>query len=718
MGWFASPIQVVPRSGECFPPGESQQIARIYRCKDMALFARSRPILPRHPDRWRSGLEAALEVSEIASSAAPLADAIDAMLRTAVKLLGAQHGSLMLVKEGGRMLELVASCGLDSNLPTRASMPIGEGVAGRVLETGHPLRLGEIDQDAFVNFVPKERPISSSVVVPLRVHGRSIGVLSLNIFKGSPDFTDEDVRVAQMFANQVAGVIYRAQLHERAEHRSSDLMALVESSKGLVGTLELDSLLQKMLDGTTRLSGSKNGFACLFDPETGSIARGVFRGLDKPVISKIVQTAEVKHAIEGVELVLFDMNEEVETVLAVGLRTAQGTRGVLVAEADRQLAEERVDLLRAFGQQSSTAAGAAELHGAVQRKESELSSIIHGVPNPIILVDARKRIVALNSAAETLFGASSVFSAGAPVEGALGHEEVERFLTSEGQLQGEVVAGVPPQTFKVRVVDVRMPGVPIGRVLLMDDVTSEREINQMQRDFVAMVGHELRTPLTIIKGFAWTLRKRVEVATPDETLDVVSTIVGKADQLERLIEDLLYVSNIEAREATLSVERISMSKLITEIAEEVVRDHPTREVVVDVDRGLSWPCDQTKISLVLRHLIDNALKYSELPEPVKIQAYEDDDELHIDVADRGIGIVSSDVPHIFERFKQVDNSSTRAHGGTGVGLYLSNQLVKMHKGRLTVDSSWGKGSTFSVALPSTSIGSQVVHIRSQEARSA
>jgi signal transduction histidine kinase len=685
----------------------------------MALWARARPVLPDSPDRWRSGLEAALTVSEIASSSAPLADSIDAMLRTAVKLLGAEHGSLMLLRDGGRMLDLVASCGVADNLPARASMPVGEGVAGRVLETGQPLRLGgEVDHDTFVNFVRKSRSISSSVVVPLRVQGRSIGVLSLNIFDSSLQFTDEDVRVAQMFANQVAGVIYRAQLHERAEHRSSDLMALVESSKGLVGTLELDALLQKMLDGTTRLSGSKKGFACLFDPETGGIARGVFRGMDKAIIGSVVQAPEVKEAVDGMDIVLFDEGEGEDSMLAVGLRTAQGTKGVLVAVADRQLVEERLDLMRAFGQQCSTAAGAAELHTGMQRKESELSSIIHGVPNPIVLVDARKKIVAINSAAETLFGVSSVFSAGAHVEGTLGHEEVERFLTAEGHVQGEVTAGNPPQMFKVRVVDVRMPGVPVGRVLLMDDVTSEREINQMQRDFVAMVGHELRTPLTIIKGFAWTLRKRVEVATPAETLDVVNTIVGKADQLERLIEDLLYVSNIEAREATLSVERVGIAKLITTVAEEVVRDHPEREVVVDAYQELSWPCDETKISLVLRHLIDNALKYSEAPEVVTVHAYEDDNEVHIDVTDKGIGIVSSDVPHIFERFQQVDNSSTREHGGTGVGLYLSSQLIKMHKGRITVDSTWGKGSTFSVAIPSTSVGSQVVHIRDQEIRSA
>ena len=680
----------------------------------MALFARPRPLIPDDPDRWRSALEAALRVSEIASSAAPLADAIDGMLRTAVRLLGAQQGSLMLLKDGGRLLELVASCGRSDEIPSGSVIPVGESVAGRVIATGHPLKLGKIDTDAFVNYVPKTRQIASSVVVPLRVHGRSIGVLNLSIFEGHPEFTEDDMRVAQMFANQVAGVIYRAQMHERAEQRSSDLMALVESSKGLVGTLEMDALLQKLLDGGTRLTGAKSGFACIFDPDTGSIARGVFRAMDKNLIARVVGHEETRRAVDMIDLSVFDFDDELGTLVALGIRTPHGSRGVLVTAADRKLAEDRIDLLRAFGQQCSTAAGAAELHSQIGRKETELSSIIHGVPNPIILVDARKRIVALNSAAEQLFGISAGFSSGSEVEGVLGHEEVERMLIGDGALQSEVVAGNPPQTFKARVVDVHVPGAPVGRVLLMDDVTSEREILQMQRDFVAMVGHELRTPLTIIKGFAWTLRKRVEVAKPEETLDVVSTIVAKADQLERLIEDLLYVSNIEAREATLSVERVLVPKLVTQVAQEVVRDHPTREVIVDVPRDLAWPCDDTKIALVLRHLIDNALKYSDAPDAVTVRAFEDDDHLRVDVIDKGVGIVSSDIPHIFERFRQIDNSSTREHGGTGVGLYLSAQLVKMHRGHIWVDSTWGKGSTFSVSIPSSSVGSQIVHIRSQE----
>ena len=687
---------------------------------DMSLFARPRsnaPDIPGSPERLRSSLEAALRVSELAASAAALPEAIQGMLAVALDLLGAEQGSIMLVDDAGAGLVLAASCGLPTEVPLGSTLGIGEGVAGRVLATGRPMRLGEIDGSTFVNFVPKDRRISSSVVVPLRVQGRGIGVLNLAMAAGSPPFSDEDLRVAQMFADQTAGLIYRARLHERAEHRSADLTALVESSRGLVGTLDLDALLQRILDGGVRLCGTRDGFACMFDNETGAIGRGVFRGFDKATISSLLRGDEVGRAVADADVVVFESPGH-GLLTALGLRTSRATKAVLVAAADEVVASDRTHLLRAFGQQCATALGAAELHAEVERKETELSAVIQGVPNPIALIDPHNRIVALNPAAEDLFGVSSVFGSGSPVEGAFGNREFESLLVSEGEVQGEIVAGNPVRTYKVRVTDVRVPGGLIGRVGILDDITTEREIVRMQRDFAAMIGHELRTPLTIVKGFARTILKRADRATPEQLRDAVSTIDAKAAQLERLIDDLLYVSKIEAREATLKVTAVEIAPLIKSISDEVLRDHRGREIHVDAAAVPTWPCDETKLALVLRHLIDNGLKYSEGPEVVLVRAYEDDDGLRIDVVDRGVGIISSDVPHIFDRFKQVDNSSTRRHGGTGVGLYLCSQLVRIHGGRIAVDSIWGKGSTFTVTIPRATGSGRVVTLRSSESLTA
>ncbi|MFP5353127.1 MAG: ATP-binding protein [Actinomycetota bacterium] len=679
----------------------------------MPLFARAPKDLPESPDKTRVALEAALRVSEIASSGSPLPNAVQGMVEVAIQMLAAEQGSIMLLEEDGQTLTLVASYGLPSEVPMGHSIRVGESVAGRVLATGKPLLLGDVDKEAFVNFVPKNRSISSSIVVPLRVQGRGIGVLNLAISEAASPFEEEDLRVAQMFADQAAGLLYRARLHEQAEQRSSDLMALAESSRGLLGALEVEPLLQSVLDGGARLAGSNEGFACLFDPETGGIARGVFRGFAKERIRSLLEEESVRQAIDRTDVSLCE-TEDGGQMVAVGLRTTRGTTGVMVVKAEREVAEDRRHLFRAFAQQGGTAIGAAELHSEVERKETELASIIQGVPNPIVLIDSRSKIVAVNPASEHLFGISAMFSGGADAIGTIGHPEIERLLTSDGELQAEVIAGNPPRTYKVRVTDVRVPGSPMGRVLIMDDVTSEREMAQTQRDFVAMIGHELRTPLTIIKGFARTLLRRVETVKPEDAAEALRTIDTRAAQLERLIEDLLYVSKIETREAQLRIEQVDVHAMVEATAEEVIADYEDREVAIEIPRSLMWPCDQTKVSLVLRHLIDNALKYSAGPQPVTVRASEDDDELKIDVMDRGIGIVSTDIPHIFERFRQVDGSSTREHGGTGVGLYLCAQLVRVHNGRIWVDSTWGKGSTFSFSLPRRAVTADVVRIRAKK----
>ena len=661
------------------------------------------------PDRLQETLDAILKVSELAASATAFPEAVQAMVRIATALLRADQSSIMLVEGGSRELVVVAAYGLPPDVQIGARLPAGESVAGRVLATGQPLRLGQVDRDAFVNFVPKSRPIESSIVVPLRVAGRAIGVLNLASTNAQHTFTDDDVRVAQMFADQAAGLIHRARLHEHAEHRSSDLMALVDSSKGLLGTLDIESLLQQVLDGATRFAASSQGFACLFDRDTGALARGVFRGMDKAIIRSVIDHPDVAKAIENIDLAVVK-HDILGTIMALGLRTTRNTKGLLVVVADPDLVEGRSDLLRAFAQQCATAIGTAELHSVIERKESELTSIIHGVPNAIILVDARGQLVAVNPAAEQLFGISGTFTAGAPARGTLSNPEVEELLVGDGELQAEVLVGSPPRTYKVRVNDVRVPGAPMGRVLIMDDITAEREIVQTQRDFVAMIGHELRTPLTIIKGFARMLLKRVEKATPEESREGLATIDAKAAQLERLIEDLLYVSGIESREASLRIETVDVAALVRAVGNDIIQEHPDREISLEVNQGLEWPCDETKVGLVLRHLVENALKYSEAPTPVLVRATDEGDHLRVDVIDRGVGMVSSDIPHIFDRFRQVDGSSTRQHGGTGVGLYLCAQLIRVHGGRIWADSTWGKGSTFSFTLPRRAIRSDVVKI--------
>lgn len=678
----------------------------------MSLFAKGREPLP-EPQRWSTALDAALKVSEIASSGVALPDVIQAVVKAAVDVLGAEQSSLMLVDDRDRQLVLMASAGISLGVPIGHRVPLSDGVAGHVMATGRPLKLDEIDPTAFVNFAPKGRTITSSLVVPLRISGNVVGVLNLAVCQKRKPFTEEDRRLAQMFADQAAGVIQRTKLHEEAERRSSQLAALVECTKGLIGTLDLEALLHAILDGATRLAQSKAGFVCLFD-DTGAVTRGVYRGIDRNDIRTLTETTEARTSIENGSLSV--LRHRTGNYVALGLRSSQGTRGLLVVPGSPEIVNERGYAFHAYAQQCASALGAAELHGIVERKESQLSALILSVPNPIVLVDTEGKIVSLNPAAEQLFEVAAGFAVNNTAADVLGHPEIAAFLSADGYQIGEVDLGVPTRHFRVRAADVRVPGAPVGRLLVMDDITEEREMAQTQRDFVAMIGHELRTPLTVVKGFARMMLRRIESVSMEESLEALNTIDQKAAQLERLIEDLLYVSRIESREANLKLDLIDVKDLVKRVANEVLDDHKGREISLEFPELLTWSCDETKVALVLRHLLDNALKFSDAPDPVILQAEIVEDELRIDVVDRGVGLVSTDIPHIFERFRQVDGTSTRRHGGTGVGLYLSAQLVKVHGGSIWVDSTWGKGSTFSFSLPRQSTRTDVVTLQGQERR--
>lgn len=667
-------------------------------------------------DRSKAAFDAAVRVSEVASSGAPLPDAVRVVVQTALELLRGEQSSLMMLDGSGSSLELMAVAGNPPGAPLGHRVGASEGIAGRVLATGRAMRVENVDHTAFVNFVPKGRAIASSVVAPLRARGRPIGVLSVSTSEGGTPFDDEDVRLAQIFADQAAGLIQRTRLHEQAERRSADLAALLDSSQKLLGTLDIDALLQAVLDGATSLVAASDGIVCLIDPATKTVTRGVFRGFDKTRIRAISTLPEVVDAVEKVSL--RELKHEGREYIVLGLRSTQGTSGLIVVPVESDLARDRAPLLQAFGQQCASAIGSAEIHSLMQQKESQLSATIHSVPNPIVLVDSARRIVSINPSAEQLFGVSTVFSSGAEVRGTLGHQELEDLLTRDGDLSTEVEMGVPARSFKVRTKDVSLPGAPGGRLLIMDDVTAEREMVQTQHDFVAMIGHELRTPLTVVKGFTKMLLRQLQKGPLGDVEEALQIIDTKTAHLERLIEDLLYVSRIEAREATLRMEPVDLRRLTHDIATELLAEHRDRKITLEAPAQLVWPSDETKISLVLRHLMENALKYSEAPDPVVVRITERGDEVHIEVVDRGIGIVSSDVPHLFERFRQLDGSSTREHGGTGVGLYLCAQLIKVLDGRIWVDSTWGKGSTFSLALPSRAVIAPVIDLESSKSSRA
>jgi PAS domain S-box-containing protein len=229
----------------------------------------------------------------------------------------------------------------------------------------------------------------------------------------------------------------------------------------------------------------------------------------------------------------------------------------------------------------------------------------------------------------------------------------------------------------------------------------EEELQRRQSEFVATVSHELRTPLHSIWGFVKLL---LAGKVQDENVrgEFLGIIDRECAHLAALVGDFLDFSKIEAGRMEMRKEPLSLDELVTKTvaAFKTVADEKT--LTIDTDLPTDLPPvegDTERLGQVLANLVINAIKFSEDGGTIMVRARVEGPELVVSVQDQGIGIATEALPHLFERFYQADESGTRSYGGTGLGLYISRQIVEAHGGRIWVDSNAGDGSTFSFALP-------------------
>jgi two-component system phosphate regulon sensor histidine kinase PhoR len=237
-------------------------------------------------------------------------------------------------------------------------------------------------------------------------------------------------------------------------------------------------------------------------------------------------------------------------------------------------------------------------------------------------------------------------------------------------------------------------------VVVFNDVTDLRRLESMRRDFVANVSHELRTPITAIRAAAETLAGGA-LSDPIAAADFVGIISRHSDRLERLVEDLLDLSRIEARRWQLAIEPLEIGEAITAAIETVGVAARSRGTSVrgNVPAGLVAQADRRAVEQVLVNLLDNAVKYAAPSATIEVRARCSDGKLIVEVEDDGPGIDQRHLPRLFERFYRVDAGRSRSVGGTGLGLSIVKHLVEAMGGTVQVESRIGDGTTFIVSLP-------------------
>jgi two-component system phosphate regulon sensor histidine kinase PhoR len=339
-------------------------------------------------------------------------------------------------------------------------------------------------------------------------------------------------------------------------------------------------------------------------------------------------------------------------------------------------------------------------------EQAKVRTILDGMTEGVVALGDRGRLVLLNPAARAMFGVGNGAAEGRPFLEVIRQKElldlVDEVRVAGAPARHELDLGPPVN----RVVAAR--GAPValgpetaGVLLVLHDITELRRLERVRSEFVANVSHELRTPLTCIKGYLETL---LDGALDDQAharrfLEVAGT---HAERLDRLIDDLLELSNIESGRVALAPLRLDLGDVVAGVAAMFERRTAQGRQTVEgaVPPGLAVQADRDRLVQILVNLVDNAVKFTPEGGLIRIEAETaPDDRVVVRVRDTGIGIASTELPRITERFYRVDKTRSREVGGTGLGLAIVKHLVQAHGGELHVESALGRGTTVSFTLP-------------------
>lgn len=346
--------------------------------------------------------------------------------------------------------------------------------------------------------------------------------------------------------------------------------------------------------------------------------------------------------------------------------------------------------------------------------------ILDGLPDLVILVDRKHRVVECNKAARDLLGFNAVGeNLAALLDSPKTLEEVEFVLKGNPGTRAEVSIPFPvARTYDLsvwRLPDLKSTG-PAWAMVVLHDVTAAKKAEEMRADFVANVSHELRSPLSSLLGFIETLRGPAK-DDPGASEKFLKIMEDEAKRMTRLINELLTLSKVETDEHIRPEETVNLDGLLTQVANIMSVRAGERAMTIELDiPNIVTPVlgDADELTQVFQNLVANAISYGESGTPIRIEVEPVAAIPGTGVAgfstaviNQGATIPEKSLSRLTERFYRVDKGRSRSMGGTGLGLAIVKHIVARHRGHLTVKSKPGKDTRFTVILPAAGASGRI-----------
>ena len=649
-------------------------------------------------------------------------ETLDAVAQAAAEALGGDSAAVL--RSAGAELELAGayelSEGLAAHLRESASALSVCARGGKVLASR---RLA--DDDRFgdgLGVAAAAADRGSLLAVPLQQPVGEGAGLVLVFFEGERAFDDEQLELAAQVAAAARGALERSDLYER-ERRSRHLaQRLAQSGRELAGELDPDNVLdQSVRYAVQLLEGDGASVRMLEGDEVVVRAAAGPGGVDALdtrapstawLVGDIVQTRATRAIPDaGVD----PRVSEADAMLAAGyagylgvpmIGPEESAHGILAVYSTRPRAwrEEEAEALLALAATAAAARVNAELYQGVSHEQQRGEAILANVADGIVAVDRDGKVVLWNPAAERVTGVSQSEALGQTPTEALG-----RALDAAGEAPGgsrmlAIRRGAEEVWLSLSEAVMTDPaGAVAGRIYAFRDISAERSVEQMKSDFVSTVSHELRTPLTSIYGFAETLLRQDVLFGDEERSTFLRYIASESERLTSIVDRLLSVAQLDTGAMAVQLAETDIGAVVSEAvrsAEGADGQNGHRFVVDLADEPLAAEADGEKLSQVLAHLLDNAVRYSPAGGTVTVAARRREDAVEVSVEDEGVGIPHAEQERIFRKFYRGDATSAGAvgAGAAGLGLFLAEGLVTAMGGRIRVDSGEGRGSTFVLEL--------------------
>jgi len=353
---------------------------------------------------------------------------------------------------------------------------------------------------------------------------------------------------------------------------------------------------------------------------------------------------------------------------------------------------------------------ATQLHDRFEiigRQRQEQEAMLVAMKEGVIAVDIEENILHINSSACDLFEMDANDASGQKFQALIRKPELVQFLheilKKETSQEAELIF------YKSGEKTILTNGTPlhddhgqvIGALLVLNDMSKQKQLETIRKEFVANVSHELKTPVTLIQGFVETL---LDGAMNDKVnaKNFLDRILNNSKRLNFIIEDLLNLSRIEQiDDTTLEMEYVDLKELLEQSIAHCSKSIKEKKMTVELScqSEVKVSVNQNLLEQAIINLIDNALKYSQTSKPIIVKGIVSDSEICIEVEDFGIGIAADQLERLFERFYRVDKGRSRDAGGTGLGLAIVKHIIQAHKGSVAVKSVLNQGTIFILRLP-------------------